>query len=115
VAGADLLLMSSRHEAGPFALLEAAIAGVPTVGTAVGHLIEWAPVATRTAPPGDAERLADAIGEVLADEELRLRLAWAAQRRAMQEDADHTARAFEALYLSMGAIGHEHRSALWPR
>lgn len=115
VAGADLLLMSSRHEAGPFALLEAAIAGVPTVGTAVGHLIEWAPGATRTAPPGDAERLADAISEVLADEELRLRLAWSAQRRAMQEDADHTARAFEALYLSMGAIGHEHRSALWPR
>jgi hypothetical protein len=38
---------------------------------------------------------------VLADEALRLRLAAAAQCRAIREDADHTARAFEALYLRL--------------
>jgi glycosyltransferase involved in cell wall biosynthesis len=101
MCAAHLLVMSSRHEAGPLVLLEAAVAGVPTVGTAVGHLAEWTPAATRAVPPGDWSALADAIARVLADEDLRLQLAWSAQRRAMREDADHTARAFEALYLSV--------------
>jgi glycosyltransferase involved in cell wall biosynthesis len=91
--------MASRHEAGPVVALEAAIAGVPTVGTAVGHLVEWAPSAALVVPVGDAPALADAIGRVLDDEALRLRLASAAQRLAIAEDADFTARAFEALYL----------------
>jgi glycosyltransferase involved in cell wall biosynthesis len=95
---ADLLVMSSLHEAGPLVLLEAAVAGVPTVGTAVGHLVEWSPSATRSVPVGDGIALADAIQQVLADEPLRLRLAEAAQRRTLLEDADCTARLFEALY-----------------
>ena len=95
---ADLLVMSSLHEAGPLVLLEAAVAGVPTVGTAVGHLVEWAPSAACAVPVGDGAALADAIRQVLADETLRLRLAEAAQRRALLEDADCTARLFEALY-----------------
>ena len=42
-----------------------------------------------------------------ADEPRRLRMALAAQRRAMLEDADFTARSFEALYmqLAMGNAG----------
>jgi glycosyltransferase involved in cell wall biosynthesis len=95
---ADLLVMSSLHEAGPLVLLEAAIAGVPTVGTAVGHLIEWAPSAALAVPPGDAVALAEALRQVLTDEDLRLRMAWDAQCRAVREDADHTARSFERLY-----------------
>jgi len=98
MAAADLLVMSSLHEAGPLVLLEAAVLGVPTVGTAVGHLVEWAPSAALAVPVGDAAGLADAIGRVLADEALRLRLAGEAQYRALHEDADATARAFEALY-----------------
>ena len=35
---ADLFWLTSRHEAGPVAVLEAAVAGVPTVGTAVGQV-----------------------------------------------------------------------------
>ncbi|HKR77053.1 MAG TPA: glycosyltransferase family 1 protein, partial [Rhodanobacter sp.] len=38
---------------------------------------------------------------LLGDEELRLRLAACAQLRALREDADYTARAFEALYLRL--------------
>jgi hypothetical protein len=38
---ADLLVVTSAHEAGPLVLLEAAIAGVPTVGTAVGHIADF--------------------------------------------------------------------------
>jgi glycosyltransferase involved in cell wall biosynthesis len=104
---ADLLVMSSRHEAGPAVLLEAAVAGVPTVGTAVGHIVEWAPSAAMAVPVGNPERLADAIHTMLADEDLRLRVARAAQCRALSEDADHTARTFEALYqrLASGSCG----------
>ena len=95
---ADLLVVSSRHEAGPFVLVEAAVAGVPTVGTAVGHIVEWAPSAALAVPVGNPERLADAIHTLLADEGLRLSVARAAQCRALSEDADYTARTFDALY-----------------
>ncbi|MBQ4854605.1 glycosyltransferase family 4 protein [Rhodanobacter sp. B2A1Ga4] len=95
---ADLLVMSSLHEAGPLVLLEAAIAGVPAVGTAVGHFVEWSPAAACSVPVGDAGALADAIRQLLADEPRRLRMAEAAQRRALLEDADSTARLFDALY-----------------
>lgn len=106
VESADLLVMSSRHEAGPFVLLEAAVAGVPTVGTTVGHIAEWAPSAALAVPIGNPERLADAIHTLLADEALRLRVARAAQCRALSEDADYTARTFEALYQHLaGSFG----------
>jgi glycosyltransferase involved in cell wall biosynthesis len=98
MVSADLLVLSSRHEAGPLVLLEAALAGVPTVGTAVGHLAEWAPSAALAVPVADPDALAQAVRSVLLDESLRLRLALEAQRRALDEDADCTARAFEALY-----------------
>ena len=100
---ADLLVMSSLHEAGPVVLLEAAAAGVPAVGTAVGHVSEWAPSAALAVPPRNAEALANAIRTVLDDEPLRLRLARAAQCRALLEDADCTSRAFERLYRSAKA------------
>lgn len=103
IESSHLLVMSSLHEAGPVVLLEAAVAGVPTVGTAVGHLAEWAPSAALAVPVGDGAALAEAIAQVLADEELRLRLAYTAQRRAIAEDADCTARAFQTLYLQLMA------------
>lgn len=95
---ADLLVMSSLHEAGPLVLLEAAVAGVPTVGTEVGHLAEWSPVAALAVPVGDHMALAAAIRQISEDEDLRLRLAREAQRRAVDEDAGYTAERFEALY-----------------
>jgi glycosyltransferase involved in cell wall biosynthesis len=104
MSAAHLLVMSSRHETGPLVLLEASVVGVPTVGTAVGHLAEWSPAAALAVPPGNWMALSDAIEHVLRDEDLRLQLAWSTQRRAMQEDADHTARAFEALYLSLRQV-----------
>lgn len=103
IEAADLLLLSSRHEAGPLVLLEAAVAGVPTVGTAVGHLVEWAPSAALAVPVGDATALAAAISRVIDDEALRMRLAVNAQRRALAEDAGHTARTFESLYRELVA------------
>jgi glycosyltransferase involved in cell wall biosynthesis len=95
----DLLVMSSLHEAGPLVLLEAAVAGVPAVGTAVGHFVEWSPSAALAAPVMDWDALANAIHQVLTNEELRLRLAKEAQCRAILEDANYTVQAFQALYL----------------
>lgn len=54
----DLMIVSSRHEAGPLVLHEAALTGVPTVGTAVGQIADWAPQAARCAPVGEAGALA---------------------------------------------------------
>ncbi len=95
---AHVLVISSRHEAGPVAVLEAATVGVPTVGTAVGHIAEWAPEAALAVRIGDFRALAAALREVLTDEALRLRLARAARSRALREDADYTASCFERLY-----------------
>ena len=98
VKRADVLWITSRHEAGPLALLEAGVAGVPAVGTAVGHLVDWAPEAAVVVPVGDADSLARETAVLLADEERRMRIAGAAHRRALAEDADWTARRFEKVY-----------------
>lgn len=94
---ADLLLVSSRHEAGPLVALEAAVAGVPTVGTAVGHLADWEPDAAIAVPCADAEALAEGARRLLEDEDARLETAERAQGRALGMDADRTAREVRAL------------------
>ncbi len=101
VERADLMILSSRHETGPLAMLEAAVAGVPTVGTAVGHIGEWSPDAAVSVPVADSARLAEAVAGMIADEDLRLRIAHEALRRAVREDADYTARSFQALYATL--------------
>jgi len=95
---AHVNVISSRHEAGPLAVLEAAAVGVPTVGTAVGHIAEWAPRAALSVPVGDARALASAIARLLENEDLRLEIAREAQRIAGAEDAGHTAFQFRKLY-----------------
>ncbi len=95
---ADLLVISSLHEGGPLVVQEAAVAGVPTAGTAVGHIADWAPEAARAVAVGDHAALADAIAGLAGDEDARLRLAHAAQKAALAVDADLTARTLRALY-----------------
>lgn len=95
---AHVMLLSSRHETGPLVALEAAVQGLPTVGTAVGHIAEWAPEAAIAVPLRDWKGLAQATAGLLLDEPRRLRIAREAYRRATAEDADYTARAFESIY-----------------
>jgi glycosyltransferase involved in cell wall biosynthesis len=104
---AHVNLVSSRHEAGPVVVLEAAVAGVPTVGTAVGHLTEWSPDAALAVPIGDSAALAAGVVSLLDDETLRRRLAHEAQRRACEQDASYTATSFERLYRSARAARTE--------
>lgn len=101
LATAHVHVVTSRHEAGPLAALEAAVLGVPSVGTAVGHLAEWAPQAALVVPPGDSLGLAGLLARLASDGALRLSLATEAQRRAVAEDADDTCRRFEALHAGL--------------
>jgi glycosyltransferase involved in cell wall biosynthesis len=98
---ADLMILTSRHEAGPLAILEAAVVGVPTVGTAVGHVVEWAPDAAVLVPVGDWEGLAAATRRLLEDEDLRMAIGAEALRRATAESADYTARRFRELHAGL--------------
>lgn len=102
---AHLLLVTSRHEAGPMVLLEAAVAGVPAVGTAVGHLVDWAPDAAVMVPVGDAAGLARETEALLADEERRLTLAREAHRRALRFDADWSAGQILEMYDRLSGAG----------
>jgi glycosyltransferase involved in cell wall biosynthesis len=95
---ADILVVSSIHESGPLVALEAAVAGVPTVGTAVGYVSDWAPRAALAVPVGAPAALAAAIRELAGDESRRLALATAAQRIAIRSDAAETARLMGELY-----------------
>lgn len=97
-AWADLLVMSSRHEAGPLVTLEAAMAGIPTVGTCVGHIADMSPQAAIAVQIGDAAALAEAIAGIAEDEPHRLALATAAQAFSMRNNADLTARTFLEIY-----------------
>ena len=101
---ADLLVHSSRHEAGPLVVLEAAACGVPTVGTAVGHIRELAPVAALAVPVGDDAALAAGILALLADEPRRRAMGEAARSWARANDADATAAAFERIYADVLAV-----------
>lgn len=98
VERADLLVMSSRHEGAPIVLLEAAVAGIPTVGTAVGNIAEMAPHAAVAVPVGDSDALADAVAALAEDEDARLQLAHAAQQSALAEDGDWSAGQYLGLY-----------------
>jgi len=95
---AHLYVQSSRHESQGVAVCEAAAAGAPTVGTAVGLVAELAPQAAWAAPIGDAAGLAAGILTLLRDPDQRAQRGRAAQTWARTFDADWTAAAFEAIY-----------------
>ena len=95
---AHLFVLASRHEAANVAVLEAAAAGLPSVGTDVGHLADWSPDRAVTVPTGDPGALGRAIKDLLDDPDRRHRLAAAAREWTLAHDADWSAAAFEQLY-----------------
>jgi glycosyltransferase involved in cell wall biosynthesis len=96
--GADLFVLSSRHEAQNVAVLEAAACGVPTAGTAVGLVEELAPQAATAVSVGDDDALASSILELLHDPDRLRRMGEAARTFALAHDADATAARFERIY-----------------
>ena len=107
---ADLLVLTSRHDAAPMVVREAAVTGVPTVGTAVGLVEEWAPEAASAVPVGDDAALARAIEVLLSDEGRRMSLATNAHSRAIVENADVTAELL--LRLSQEMLRDDARAAV---
>lgn len=97
-AQAHVHVMSSRHEAAGVAVLEAAAAGVPTVGICAGYVADWSPGAAMAVTPGDAPALARGLAALLSDPAERLALGLRAQARAAAMTADDSAAAFEAMY-----------------
>ena len=115
VDAADALVVSSRHEGDPSAALEAAVAGLPVVGTAVGHLETWSAAgAALTCPPADASGLAACIARIMDDDALRLRLARNAQQMAIACDADAGARRVLELYEELAAATASAAAELCP-
>ena len=100
---AHLHIVSSRHEAAAVSVLEAAATGLPTVGTRVGYVADWAGDRAIAVPVGDAARLADEIAALLQDPSRRARLAAAARQWTMAHDADWTAARFDELYRDAAA------------
>lgn len=95
---AHLHLVTSRHEAGPLVVREAATQGVLTIGSPVGHIADWAPTAAITVDPQYEMRFANEIRNILRDDERRVAIATAAQAETVQHDADWTVEQFEAMY-----------------
>ena len=104
VRGAALHVVSSRHEAGPVAVLEAGALGVPTVGTNVGHVADLAAlgapaaVAIERGDDGGAAALGTALVAAVRDEPRRRALGERALHWSRWHDADHTARSFEVIH-----------------
>ncbi|HEY8684899.1 MAG TPA: glycosyltransferase, partial [Chloroflexota bacterium] len=65
---ADVVAVSSRHEAQLVVALEAALCGTPVVGTAVGLVSDFASPAAPAAPVGDDKALAGSIQAALQPE-----------------------------------------------
>ncbi len=104
--GAAVLAYPSLYEGFGIPPLEAMSAGTPVVTTTAGALPETVGEAALKVEPGDATALADALGRVLADEELASALVQAGERRVERFSWDDTADGLAGLY--QGLAGHLH-------
>jgi len=103
---AHAFVMTSLDDAAPAAVIEAAAAGLPIVGTDVGFIADWAPAMAAATPIGDADALADALCRLLASREERERMASQAQdwvrARASVEANDAFVRLYEEVLAGRG-------------
>jgi glycosyltransferase involved in cell wall biosynthesis len=100
---ADVLALSSRFESQSVVVLEAALSGLPIVGTAVGLVSDFAPDAAIAVPVGDDAALARAMAS-MQDPQVRHSLAEAARQRVRSDClAAVTADRLVELYRRAGA------------
>jgi len=86
LAASDVAVLSSRSESRPHALLESAAAGLPIAGTDVPGIrgTVGAHQAPYLAPPGDADRLAEVLIQLISDPALRAELGAENRRCALE-------------------------------
>ena len=82
----DAFVLPSLEETLPLAILEAMASGLPVVATTVGGIPECVVDGQtgRLVPPGNSARLAEALSELLLDDELRRRWGAAGRERIRQ-------------------------------
>jgi len=102
---AHLHLMASYHEAGQLVAIEAGASGLPTVGTAVGHLPEMHPDCGVSVPVGDAAALARETLALLRDGPRREAMGRAARAWAVSHDADRSAAELLRIYRGLVEAG----------
>lgn len=85
IAGHRLHVQTSLHESQGLGVLEAAAAGIPSVGTSVGVLGDLAPQAAVSIAAPDTVLLAEAIQQLLRDDGRRAQISAAAERRVAAE------------------------------
>ncbi|HND30836.1 MAG TPA: glycosyltransferase, partial [Myxococcota bacterium] len=107
MAAADAFVLSSRYEGNPLVVMEAMAAGLPVVATAVGCVPELVMKDTGIlVPPGDPQRLAEALDRLGADLPMARRLGLAGARVAADRfDVAAMAAAYAALYGRLLPVG----------
>jgi glycosyltransferase involved in cell wall biosynthesis len=100
LAETTVSVLTSRHEGLPCSVVESLAAGVPVVATAVDGTVEVVRSGDNglLAAAGDIGGLARSIGELLADEDLRRRMADAAREGLEAFDQELMVRQQEDLY-----------------
>lgn len=100
MAIADLLVISSRNEGGPYTLAEALLADLPVIGTDVGMVADFLPPSC-VVPAGDAARLHELLASAIA-QPARYRGECAPAMRAARErlTIDAMMDATESVYLA---------------
>lgn len=90
IAGFDVFALASRDEAFPLTIVEAMLSGTPVVATDVGSVAEAVidSVTGLLVPPGDVPALVAALRRLLADGDMRDRLAVAARAHAARNFTD---------------------------
>lgn len=94
---AHVYVMASIDDVAPAAVLEAAAAGLPVVGTDVGFIADWAPERAVKTTTGDPADLARGVKSVLADRGRREGLA----RRAQDWVRAHASLSADDAYLDL--------------
>ena len=103
LAATTVSVLTSRHEGLPCSVVESLAAGVPVVATAVDGTVEVVRSGDNglLAPAGDITELAQSIGRLLENPDLRRRMAAAAREGLEEFDRDLMVRQQEDLYRCM--------------
>jgi glycosyltransferase involved in cell wall biosynthesis len=102
LGASDVFVFASDYEGCPLSVMEAAAAGLPIIGTAVGGIPEMVPSEVGIlVAPGDSTSLARAMASLCTDTQRRAAMAHAALKHAATFDIAKMAAGYEELYAEL--------------